>query len=315
MRSPGSIVRLQPRQQHAGRHSRRSARRAPAAGCGSFAGSREAELEARRRHVRRRDALHALQRLDAALRLARLGGLGAEALDEGLHVADLALLALAYIAPCSRQLHRGALRLEVRVVAAVARRPCRCSMLTMRSQTRSRNSRSCAISSSVPRILAQPGLEPQDGVEVEVVGGLVQQQQVRAAHQRARHVEAHAPAAGEIAHRPRLVGRCKAQAMHQLRGARARVVAADAGESACSRSPGACRRRAPRPAAMRPSTCAQLGIAVEHELDRRLVGGVELLRHVRHLQVARASRSDRHRAASRRAPAPAGWTCRCRSRR
>jgi hypothetical protein len=38
------------------------------------------------------DALHALQRLEPALRLARLGGLGAKTVDEGLHVRDLALL-------------------------------------------------------------------------------------------------------------------------------------------------------------------------------------------------------------------------------
>ena len=40
----------------------------------------------------RRDALHAFQRLEAALRLARLARLGAEALDELLHMRDLALL-------------------------------------------------------------------------------------------------------------------------------------------------------------------------------------------------------------------------------
>ena len=33
-----------------------------------------------------------LQRLEARLRLARLGGLGAEAVDEGLHVLALGLL-------------------------------------------------------------------------------------------------------------------------------------------------------------------------------------------------------------------------------
>jgi hypothetical protein len=38
------------------------------------------------------DFLHPRQRLDAALRLARLGGLGAEAVDVALQVGDLALL-------------------------------------------------------------------------------------------------------------------------------------------------------------------------------------------------------------------------------
>src|ERR1700680_4947360 len=44
-------------------------------------------------HMRRGDTLHALERLQPALRLARLARFGAEALDEGLHVFDLALLA------------------------------------------------------------------------------------------------------------------------------------------------------------------------------------------------------------------------------
>ncbi len=78
-------------------------------------------------------------------------------------------------------------------------------------------------------IILQPAFQPDDGIEVQVVGGLVQQQQVGAAHQRARHVQAHAPAAGEFAHQRVLIGGGEAQAMHQLRGARARVVAADGG--------------------------------------------------------------------------------------
>jgi hypothetical protein len=39
-----------------------------------------------------RDALHALEGLEPALRLTGLARLGPEALDEGFHVADLALL-------------------------------------------------------------------------------------------------------------------------------------------------------------------------------------------------------------------------------
>src|SRR3546814_1857959 len=51
------------------------------------------------------------------------------------------------------------------------------------------------------RILEQPLLQPQHRVEVEVVGGLVEQQQVARGHQRARQVQAYAPAAGERRHR------------------------------------------------------------------------------------------------------------------
>ena len=46
-------------------------------------------------------------------------------------------------------------------------------------------------------IAREPVLEPQHGIEVEVVGGLVEQQEVRAAHQRLREIEPHPPAAGE----------------------------------------------------------------------------------------------------------------------
>ena len=46
--------------------------------------------------MRRGDALHALERLDPALRLAGLGGLGAEAADVVFHVRDVALLPLEH---------------------------------------------------------------------------------------------------------------------------------------------------------------------------------------------------------------------------
>jgi hypothetical protein len=48
----------------------------------------------------RRDLFHALQRLDAALRLLGLAGLGLEAVDELLQVGDLVLL-LGKAACCS----------------------------------------------------------------------------------------------------------------------------------------------------------------------------------------------------------------------
>ena len=48
-------------------------------------------------------------------------------------------------------------------------------------------------------------LQPQRGVEVEVVGGLVEEQQVRAAHQGLREIEPDPPPARELADRPREV--------------------------------------------------------------------------------------------------------------
>ncbi len=43
--------------------------------------------------MRRRYPLHALEGLEAALSLPGLGGLGAEAFDEGFHLFDFPLLA------------------------------------------------------------------------------------------------------------------------------------------------------------------------------------------------------------------------------
>ena len=153
----------------------------------------------------------------------------------------------------------------------------------MVSTTPSRKSRSCVISSSVPGYFAEPVLEPQHGVEVEVVGRLVEQQQVRAAHQRLREVEAHPPAAGKARDRIRVPRFGKAQAGQQRRGARARAVAADvveavmqvgqrfAVECAWSRSA----------AASAAFDLAQFAVAVEHVVDRRHLDGRRLLRDVR----------------------------------
>ena len=152
--------------------------------------------------MRRRDALHALERLQAALRLARLRRLRAEALDEGLHVRDLALLLLVQRA-LLREL-RGARLLERAVVAAIDRRLL---VLDVDDAVDDAVEELAIVRDQQQRagIVAQPALEPDDRVEVEVVGGLVEQQQVRRTHQRLRDVEPHAPAAGEIAHRARLV--------------------------------------------------------------------------------------------------------------
>ncbi len=77
------------------------------------------------------------------------------------------------------------------------------------------------------RVGREPILQPHDGVEVEVVGGLIEQQQVRAAHQRLREVQPHAPAAGKLRYGTRLLFFIETQARQQRRRARARGVTAD----------------------------------------------------------------------------------------
>ena len=157
---------------------------------------RERELE-RAVDVRGGDALHPLQRLDPALRLLGLRRLGAEAVDERLQVRDLPLL-LHVGRLLQRELHR-ALALELRVVARV-----RLELLRVDVDDRVDDAvEEVAVvrdEEQRARIAGEPVLEPQHGVEVEMVGRLVEEQQVGAAHQRLREVEPHPPAAGEARH-------------------------------------------------------------------------------------------------------------------
>ena len=112
-------------------------------------------------------------------------------------------------------------------------------------------------------IAREPVLEPQHGVEVEVIGGLVEQQQVRAAHQRLREIEPHAPAAGEARDRIAVARVGEAQSGEQRRGARARRVAADRLEAvmqlarALAARRRRSRRRPPRPPARARSRAAR----------------------------------------------------------
>ena len=104
-------------------------------------------------------------------------------------------------------------------------------------------------------------------------------------HERLRHVQAHAPAAGEIAHRARLIVRGEPESVHELRGARPRVVTAAARvlrvevrelDAVVVRGFGARDQRL---------ELAQPRVAVEHEIERLAVGGLQILRDMRHLQV------------------------------
>ena len=61
------------------------------------------------------------------------------------------------------------------------------------------NSRSCDVMSSAPACVLRNCLEPDDRLDVEVVGRLVHQQDVGLAEQHARHRDAHLPAAGQRA--------------------------------------------------------------------------------------------------------------------
>ena len=75
-------------------------------------------------------------------------------------------------------------------------------------------------------VTLQPGFQPYQRVQVQVVGWLVEQQQIRWAHQRARQLQAHAPAAGEAVDRVLELGGFEAQAQDQSLRPRRGVVLA-----------------------------------------------------------------------------------------
>ena len=145
----------------------------------------------------------------------------------------------------------------------------------------------------MPRIAAEPALEPDDRVEVEVVGRLVEQQQVRRAHQRAREVEPHAPAAGELGDAPLEVCRARSPGRRASpRRARAPSSRSGARSSSC-----ACARRSPSPArSASASSRSARRSASSPSITNSIAGAVErgrLLRDVgdrpprRQLDVAR----------------------------
>ena len=238
MRSPGEDAEVEPLE-HRRRVRRSRASRARAA----RAGARRAAAGANANSNGLSTCAAAISSIRSsalmpALRLLRLGRLGAEAVDERLQVRDLPLL-LRVRRLLQRELLR-ALALELRVVAGVRRRACGRRCARSLSTTPSRKSRSCVMSSSVPGYLREPVLEPQHGVEVEVVRRLVEQQQVGARHQRLREVQAHAPAAGEARHR------FARGALRRSPGPRAAWPRARARRSRRSPRSGDAARRAPR---------------------------------------------------------------------
>ena len=140
------------------------------------------------------EALHALQCLDTALRLLGLGGLGLEAVDELLQMGDLFLLTRI-----GGLLQGDLLRphfLEGSVVAAVA---VELGVLDMHCDLRDGVEEFAVVADDEQSagIALEPAFQPDQGVQVQVVGGFVEQQQIARAHQRARQLQTHAPAAGE----------------------------------------------------------------------------------------------------------------------
>jgi hypothetical protein len=164
------------------------------------------------------------QALHPRLRLFRLAGLGLEAVDERLQVRAFGLFLLERDLLLAQLL--GALALECGVVAGVELRP---ALVQVQGVGGDVVEEFAVVRDHQQRagIAQQPLLQPQHGVEVEVVGRFVQQQEVRWRHQRARYVEAHAPAAGEIRDRLRVRFRREAEPVEQPAGTGRGVVAVE----------------------------------------------------------------------------------------
>ena len=139
-------------------------------------------------------ALHLLQPLDPRLRLARLGGLVAEALDEAFGALDLGLL--GGDRPSQRQLVG---RLFAAPVVPAAGEEARAPGLQLEHGGADRLQEPAVVGDQHDRRV-EPGerlLEPFQGGDVEVVGGLVEQQHVGAGGQRPRQRRARQLAPGE----------------------------------------------------------------------------------------------------------------------
>ncbi len=123
-----------------------------------------------------------------------LAGLGLEAIDKFLQVGNLVLL----LGKCVLlQLHLlGAHVFELAVVAAVAHQ---LGCVDMQGDIGDRVQKFPVVADDDHGafVLLEPGFQPHQRVQIQVVGGLVQQQQIGGAHQGPRQLQAHAPAARE----------------------------------------------------------------------------------------------------------------------
>ena len=183
-----------------------------------------------RRHALGRHASDRLQlcdRLHAALRLARLRGLVAKAVHKRLHVLAMCVLLCA-----RRVLHRQPLgpRAFERVVGAGVER----ELLVLQMQDRiDRGVQEIAVVADQnhrPRKALEKLLEPERPFEIEIVRGLVEQQQVGLREQHGRQRHPHPPPARELRTRTKLLNRIEAEARENLGRPRRRPVRADVGK-------------------------------------------------------------------------------------
>jgi hypothetical protein len=160
-------------------------------------------------HRRGLDAGQALQLAQAALHLAGLAGLVAEAPDEHLHAGDLFLL------PLVGRLDLGQLRLPAPlVIAEAAGVQGELPPVELGHRVRGGVQEPAVVRNHQHpgRSFPQELLQPVARLQVQVVGRLIQQQDIGLLAQHPRQADAHAPALGKLAHRPAVLLPGEAQA-------------------------------------------------------------------------------------------------------
>ena len=141
------------------------------------------------------DALDLLQLLDAALHLLGLGRLVAEAIDEGLELLD----ALALVLVCGDQ-RIAALLLLGQIFFVVAAVEMNAFVPDLDDAIDGDVEEVAVVRDEHvgERILQQVLLQPVARFQIEMVGRLVQQQQIRSRQQQLGQRDAHLPSAGEL---------------------------------------------------------------------------------------------------------------------
>jgi len=230
--------------------------------------------------VRRHDAFHPLQHLQAALGLARLARLGAKPIDERGDLGDPAHL--TRLQPLLQCQLLDSLLLELRVIAGIrsdglvldVQHPIDDGIeefAVMRDHQQGAGER------------GQPFLQPDDGVEIQVIGGFVQQQQIGPRSQCARHGQAHPPPARELGNRALEIRGIESQAMHEGCRPRPRPIAVDGLQQSVEF--GQLHGRIPPLRVLDGRhDAAQFGIAVEDEFDCGALARGDFLLHVGNLQ-------------------------------
>ena len=182
---------------------------------------------ARGRLLGARDGLHPRQRLQPRLRLARLVGLVAEPVHVGLKVRAPRLLLLGLGLGHGQPLGAGA---REDVVGALVEGELAVLQVQDRAHGAVEEPAVVADHEDRVRVAREVALEPERALEVEVVGGLVQQQQVGRGEEHRGQRHAHPPAAGEVGAGARLLLGLEAQAPQDRRRARLGRPGVDVGE-------------------------------------------------------------------------------------